>query len=213
LIVIEGLDGSGKRTLAESLATAARGRGQRVATLAFPRYGVGVHADLVRDALYGRLGDVSDSVYGMALLFALDRRDALPDIRRALDRHDVLLLDRYISANAAYAAARLGGPDTPNDVPGWVRDLEVGRFGLPEPDLQILLATDPGTAGQRARMRAQAETERALDRFEADAALQRRTSAMYATLAAQNYLSPWQVLAPGPDGRVEISPDLLGAAD
>ena len=87
LIVIEGLDGSGKRTLAESLATAARGRGQRVATLAFPRYGVGVHAGLVRDALYGRLGDVSDSVYGMALLFALDRRDALPDIRRQAGFH------------------------------------------------------------------------------------------------------------------------------
>ncbi len=134
----------------------------------------------------------SDSVYGMALLFALDRRDALPDIRRALDQHDVLLLDRYISANAAYAAARLGAPDIPNDVPAWVRDLEVGRFGLPEPDLQILLATDPGTAAQRARLRAQAEAERALDRFEADAALQRRTSAMYATLAAQEYLSPWQ---------------------
>jgi len=115
LIVIEGLDGSGKRTLAESMATAARERGQRIATLAFPRYGVGMHADLVQDALYGRLGDVSESVYGMALLFALDRRDALPDIRHALDHHDVLLLDRYISANAAYAAARLGAPDVRMD--------------------------------------------------------------------------------------------------
>jgi dTMP kinase len=213
LIVIEGLDGSGKRTLAESMAATARERGQRVVTLAFPRYGVGVHADLVKDALYGRLGDVSDSVYGMALLFALDRRDALPEIRAALETHDVLLLDRYISANAAYAAARLGAPETANDLPSWVRDLEVTRFGLPEPDLQILLATDPGTAAQRARMRAQSQSERALDRFEADAALQRRTSAMYAALAAQGYLSSWQVVQPGPDGHVAILPGLMDGVD
>ena len=134
-----------------------------------------------------------------------------PTSAQALDQHDVLLLDRYISANAAYAAARLGAPDTPNELPAWVRDLEVTRFGLPQPDLQILLATDPGTAAQRARERAEAEAERALDRFEADAALQRRTSAMYAALAEQNYLSPWRVLRPGPDGRGEISPDLLAA--
>ena len=209
LIVIEGLDGSGKQTLARSLATDARSAGIRVATLAFPRYGVGVHADLIRDALYGRLGDLTDSVHGMALLFALDRRDALPDIHQALDQHDVLLLDRYISANAAYAAARLGAPDIPNDIAAWVREIEVTRFGLPQPDLQILLDTDPGTAALRARNRARAEAGRALDRFEADAALQQRTSAMYAALATQEYLSPWRVLQPGPDGHVEATPDLL----
>ena len=76
LIVIEGLDGSGKRTLTDALSARWRADGRSVATMAFPRYGVDVHADLVRDALYGRLGDLSDSVYGPALLFALDRRAA-----------------------------------------------------------------------------------------------------------------------------------------
>ena len=61
-------------------------RGRTVATMAFPRYGVDVHADLVRDALYGRLGDLSDSVYGPALLFALDRRAAAPRDPRAAGR-------------------------------------------------------------------------------------------------------------------------------
>ena len=211
LIVIEGLDGSGKRTLTDALATAGRASGLRVATLAFPRYGRGVHADLVQDALYGRLGDVSDSVYGMALLFALDRRDALADLRDAIDTADIVLLDRYVSANAAYAAARLGAPDTPNDVPTWVRELEIDRFGLPLPDLQVLLATDPVTAAERARGRAAADSARALDRFEADAALQRRTSDMYADLAATGYLSAWQVLHPGPDGAVDLPPGVLGS--
>ncbi|MGH3536415.1 MAG: dTMP kinase, partial [Pseudonocardiaceae bacterium] len=57
LVVIEGLDGAGKRTLADGLVTALSARGASVARIAFPRYDLDVHAELARDALYGRLGD------------------------------------------------------------------------------------------------------------------------------------------------------------
>ena len=96
LIVIEGLDGSGKQTLTGTLAGQARAAGLAIATMAFPRYGVDVHADLVQDALYGRLGDLSDSVYGPALLFALDRRAAAQEIRDLLEQYDLVLGSRYL---------------------------------------------------------------------------------------------------------------------
>lgn len=199
LIVIEGLDGSGKQTLTRTLCEQARSNGSTVATLAFPRYGVDVHADLVRDALYGRLGDLSDSVYGTALLFALDRRAAAAEIRELLQGNDLVLLDRYVSSNAAYGAARLGAPDDDNDFPQWVLDLEIDRFQLPRPDRQLLLATPLELSAERARGRAVLDVHRALDRFEADADLQFRTGAMYRRFAAESYLSPWTVLTPGTD--------------
>lgn len=204
LIVIEGLDGSGKRTLAQALSARWQAAGRTVATLAFPRYGVDVHADLVRDALYGRLGDLSDSVYGPAVLFALDRRAAADEIRARLDSHDVVLLDRYVTSNAAYGSARLGGPDRPTDFPDWVFQLEIERFGVPVPDRQILLGTSVELSAQRARSRAGQEQDRALDRFEADDGLQRRTAAMYRQLAERDYLSPWTVLAPAADGTFSL---------
>ncbi|WP_029138776.1 dTMP kinase [Nakamurella lactea] len=210
LIVIEGLDGSGKQTLTARLRADIEARGGRVATLAFPRYGASVHADLVKDALYGRLGDLSDSVYGTALLFSLDRRGALTQIKDAIAEHDVLLLDRYVSSNAAYGSARLGGPDVDTGFPQWLRDLEIDRFGLPVPDRQLLLATDVAVAAERAAGRAAGDTDRALDNFESDAALQQRTAAMYRLLAEQSYLSPWTVLRPGPDGQVTVPAELLG---
>lgn len=213
LVVIEGLDGSGKNTLARSLVARAESAGARVATLDFPRYGRGIHADLVRDMLYGRLGDLSNSVHGGALLFALDRRDALPDIENALATHDLLILDRYISANAAYASARLGGPagEAATVVPAWVRALEIDRFGMPVPDLQLLLATEPDESARRAVLRAGADADRELDDFERDGELQVRTGKMYARLAAERYLSRWTTLRPGPDGAVEVTEqDLLG---
>ncbi len=210
LIVIEGLDGSGKRTLTEALARQWTDVGRTVATMAFPRYGLDVHADLVRDALYGRLGDLSESVYGPALLFALDRRAAAPQIRDLLAGNDVVLLDRYVTSNAAYGSARLGGPQVPTDFPEWVRAIELDRFGIPVPDHQILLATPLGVAAARARDRAVGNADRALDNFESDAGLQQRTGAMYAQLARTNYLSAWTVLTPGPDGLLSIPAGLAG---
>jgi len=209
LVVVEGLDGSGKATLTSRLQSAAAARGERVATLAFPRYGDSVFADLVREALYGRLGDLSDSVYGPALLFALDRRDAAARIRDLLAGHDLVLLDRYVSSNAAYGAARLGGPDVDAGFPDWVRALEVERFGVPAPDLQILLDVPAALAEQRAMHRATASEDRALDTFEADGGLQRRTAAMYQVLAASGYLSRWRVLRPDAAGELDVPADLL----
>lgn len=210
LIVIEGLDGSGKQTLTARLRADIDASGGRVATLAFPRYGASMHADLVKDALYGRLGDLTESVYGTALLFALDRHGAREQILAAIAENDLLLLDRYVSSNAAYGSARLGGPDKPTGFPEWLRELEIERFALPVPDLQVLLATGVQLAAERAAGRALQDTDRALDNFESDTVLQHRTAGMYRQLAADGYLSPWTVLEPGPDGEVAIPADLLG---
>lgn len=210
LLVIEGLDGSGKATLTASLSAKWTAQGRRVARLAFPRYAESIYAELVKDTLYGRMGDLSDSVHGPALLFALDRRDAAEEIRDLLAGHDIVLLDRYVASNAAYGAARLGAPATANDFPQWVRELEIVRFGVPVPDLQILLDVPPAVARARALRRAGESADRALDNFEADGGLQRRTAQMYAVLAAAQYLSPWRVLTPGDGGAVPIPADLLG---
>ncbi|MHA6792918.1 dTMP kinase [Pseudonocardia bannensis] len=209
LIVIEGLDGAGKRTLSDALCAALADRGARTARMAFPRYDDDVHAELARDALYGRLGDgdaVAGSVHAMALLFALDRRAAAPGLRTALDTHDVVLVDRYVASNAAYCAARLE-QDAGGEIVGWVRALEIERFGIPVPDRQLLLAVPGEVAAERARHRARTEPGRERDAYEADAALQRRTDAVYRGLAAASWLSPWTVL----DGA--CSPDTAALAD
>ncbi len=204
LIVLEGLDGSGKATLAARLVSAWRASGLTVGSLAFPRYGASVFADLVQEALYGRLGDLGQSVYGPALLFALDRRDARQILLDLLDSNDVVLLDRYITSNAAYTAARLGGPGLGTGIPQWIAELEVGRFQLPVPELQILLDVPVDVAQARALGRADENSARALDTFEADGDLQQRTAAMYRTLAANGYLSPWRVLRPDADGQLVL---------
>lgn len=199
LVVIEGLDGAGKRTVADAVAAALTAHNASVARMAFPRYGSDVHAELVRDALYGRLGDLADSVHGMAVLFALDRRAAVDQLHALRRGYDVVLLDRYVASNAAYGAARLHeGADGP--FVEWVRRLEVDRFGVPVPDIQLLLRVPMSVAAARADRRAAADSARAKDLYETDRGLQARCAAVYDGLAAGGWLAPWSVLDGSPEG-------------
>lgn len=189
-VVIEGLDGAGKRTLADALDAAVPGR---VSRIAFPRYADDVHAELVRDALHGRMGDLVDSVHGMTVLFALDRRAAASDIRAALATHDLVVADRYVASTAAYGAARLheGGG---GEFVKWVHELEIARFGIPVPDHQLYLRVPRAVAAERAERRERTEAGRERDAYESDAGLQERTAAVYEELAASSWLSPWTVV-------------------
>lgn len=192
LIVIEGVDGAGKRTLTNGLRAAFEAGGASVATLAFPRYGHSVAADLAAEALHGGHGDLSSSVYGMAVLFALDRSAARDEIAHLNAAYDTVILDRYVASNAAYSAARLHqGAD--GDVVEWVRKLEYERLHLPAPDRQVLLDVPAELAAERAEHRANREADRAKDAYERDDGLQRRTAEVYGALASAGWCGPWLV--------------------
>lgn len=204
LIVIEGLDGAGKRTLTEGLRRALEGGGRSVTTLAFPRYGQSITADLASEALHGSHGDLAASVWAMAVLFALDRAGAKDRIDALCSEYDVVVLDRYVASNAAYCAARLHqGAD--GEMVSWVGELEYGRLALPEPDLQILLDVPVELAAQRARHRESNEADRARDAYERDDGLQHRTGAVYRDLAALSWHGRWSVAGP------DVTPAALAA--
>lgn len=205
LVVIEGIDGAGKRTLTRALTEALTARGAKAGQLAFPRYGEDVHADLVKDALHGKLGGLIDSVHGMALLYALDRLGARDQLVRALDDYDVVLVDRYIASNAAYQAARMH-QDGSGEMVAWVRAVEVQRFQLPVPDLQLLLRVPLDVAADRAAYRESTEA-RGRDAFETDSGLQERCAEVYRELAEAQWLSPWRII----DGTAAIDADRLAA--
>lgn len=181
IIAVEGIDGAGKRTIVQAIQ-----REYGACTLAFPRYEESIHAQLAQQALHGKMGDLTDSIYGMATMFALDRYGAKAQIAEYAET-GVLVLDRYVASNAAYSWARSGE----KAIVDWVADLEFSQLGLPVPDLQVLVDTPPAVAQDRAVKRAAADATRERDRYERDASLQQATYEAYVALAEQGWASRW----------------------
>lgn len=202
LVAIEGVDGAGKNTLTSAVACSLETAGVRVSRIAFPRYGT-LHADLVSAALHGQMGDLIESAYGMATLFALDRKGALhPGLglaaltadtcEESVNQPHIILMDRWVASNAAYSAARTQQSiDEPGGIVEWVADLEFSRFGLPVPDLTILLDVPVSLARERAAGREAFDASRTRDLYEQDSPLQERTAAAYRALATAQWQGPW----------------------
>ncbi|MEU4320082.1 dTMP kinase [Nocardia fluminea] len=190
LIAIEGLDGAGKRTLIDGLIAELAAKGLRADSLAFPQYGHSIHADLAAEALRGGNGDLAGSINGMAIMFALDRAAAGAELSDLLGGNDIVVLDRWVASNAAYSAAR-AHQDADGEIVSWVADLEFGRLELPRPDLTVLLDTPTEVAAERARLRGELDEARALDAYERDGGLQRRTGEVYRELADRDWFGRW----------------------
>src|ERR1700685_2313522 len=99
LIAIEGIDGSGKRTQVELLASALRQRGYSVHQTGFPKYD-STFGKLIGQFLDGQLGSLEtvDPRF-TALLYAGDRLEAKPDLEAALKQSQIVLVHHYVGSN------------------------------------------------------------------------------------------------------------------
>lgn len=142
-IVIDGIDGSGKGTQVELVKHELTKKGKRVALLDFPRYGE-QSSFMVRKYLNGEYGSLQEiDAYKASIFYAIDRFDAKKDIEDKLLHNDVVISNRYVSANLIHQAAKLGTLAEVKTYLSWAQELEYGILGLPKPDKTILLAISP----------------------------------------------------------------------
>ena len=140
LIVIEGLDGSGKSTQVARLRKYLSEGPLPLKYIHFPRYDAPVYGDLIGRYLRGDFGSL-ETVHPnlVALLFAEDRHGAAPGMRRHLERGDIVLLDRYVYSNIAYQCAKLPEGEERNALRDWIFTTEYEKFDIPRPDLNVFL--------------------------------------------------------------------------
>jgi dTMP kinase len=146
LIVIEGLDGSGKATQTALLEEYCRSLGLPVRKVSFPDYDSDSSAP-VRMYLRGDFGSRPEDVnaYAASAFYAVDRcASYLRDWRRDYAA-GLVLADRYTSSNAIHQCAKL-----PREEWGpyldWLFDFEFGKLGIPAPDLTVYLRVDPAVS-------------------------------------------------------------------
>jgi dTMP kinase len=137
-VVLEGIDGSGKRTQLDMLARALTSRGVPLTQVGFPNY-EGFFGKMVARFLNGDFGPLQAvDAHFSALLYAGDRLESRPAIEAALSAGRVVLADRYVGSNLAHQGARVP-PERRAAFLKWVKDLEYEIYGLPAEDFVLYL--------------------------------------------------------------------------
>ena len=147
LIVLEGLDGSGKGTQAKLLAKNLAGQGFRVREITFPNYESDSSA-LVKMYLAGQFGDKPDDVnaYAASSFYAVDRYAGYKaDWGRFYEEGGILIADRYTTSNAVHQCSKLPSEQWEAFL-NWLFDYEFRLLGLPAPDKVIYLQVDPAVS-------------------------------------------------------------------
>lgn len=142
LIVIDGVDGSGKTTQVNLLAEILIEKNIPFEIINFPRYEESIYGELIARYLEGEFGSTKEvNPYLIALAYAGDRVLAKPFIESELSEGKVVIANRYISASKAHLSANLP-EDKREEFMAWIDRLEYQTNGMPKEDLTILLSVD-----------------------------------------------------------------------
>lgn len=146
LIVLDGLDGSGKQTQTGLLYERLRGLGKPVRAVSFPDYDQPSSA-LVKQYLAGEFGQADDvNAYAASSFYAVDRYASYQKFwKQDYVSGYTILADRYATSNLIHQMSKLPREQWPA-FHAWMEDYEYGKLGLPRPDFVIYLDMHPAVS-------------------------------------------------------------------
>lgn len=147
LIVLEGLDGSGKSTQTTFLVHRLRKEGYKTEQIDFPQYGE-KSAGLIEEYLRGKYGASKEvGAYRASVFYACDRYDASFKIREWLAQGRMVVADRYVISNIGHQGGKILNKKKWEAYIRWLYNLEYEIFGIPRPDITLILKSPPEIAG------------------------------------------------------------------
>ena len=135
LLVIDGLDGSGKGTHSKTIAEKLNRLGIPALQISFPDYESPASA-LVKMYLAGEFGKNAEDVnaYAASMFYAADRFASFRMKYETLYNEGVLLVaDRYTTSNIVHQTGKLPQEEWDGFIE-WLADFEYNKLGLPKPD-------------------------------------------------------------------------------
>lgn len=140
LVIIEGLDGSGKATQSALLAQALEQAGQKVMKISFPNYDSPACGP-VKMYLEGAFGERPEDVSAFAAssFYAIDRYASYKTIWQGFYKEGgIIISDRYTTSNAVHQCCKLPREEWDGYL-SWLFDFEYRVMGIPAPDQVVYL--------------------------------------------------------------------------
>lgn len=179
-IVIEGTDGSGKGTQFKLLKDRLTKDGYDVASFDFPQYDQD-SSYFVRQYLNGKYGSAEEvGPYTGSLFYALDRYQAAPQIRQALEEGKVVIANRYTGSNMGHQGTKFNSLEERKGYFIWLDNLEFELLSIPRPSASIVLRLPAETAQQLVDQKeTRSYTDKKRDLHEADLSHLQRAVEVY----------------------------------
>ena len=168
-LVIEGTDGSGKGTQFELLVNRLIDSGYEVETFDFPQY-ESPSSYFVKKYLNGDYGSAEEvGPYTGSIFYALDRYEAAPRIRQAINDGKVVIANRFTGSNMAHQGTKFDSDEDRNGYFMWLEAIEFKMLNIPRPDLSLVLRV-PADVAQKLvdQKEARSYTDKKRDLHEAD---------------------------------------------
>ncbi|MBO5369160.1 MAG: deoxynucleoside kinase [Clostridia bacterium] len=213
LIVVEGVDSSGKATQSALLQQKLTEMGKKVVNVEFPNYASDSSA-VVKMYLGGAFGSDPNAVspYAASAFFAVDRVASVKATWKDLfSNGNIVIADRYTTSNMVHQASKIQDLDKKSEFLDWLFDLEYNKLELPEPDMVIFLDMPVENARQLMAKRAnKIDNSNVLDIHESNEGYLQQ-SYDNALFVANKY--KWDIVRCAKDGKVkkieEISQEIL----
>lgn len=165
--VIEGSDGSGKKTQFGMLRERLEHAGFDVVAFDFPQYDQ-PSSHFVRRYLKGDYGTAEQvGPYTGSLFYALDRYEAAKEIQQALDAGKIVLANRYTASNMAHQGGKFANIEERRGFYIWLDNLEFMLLKIPRPDISLVLRV-PATIAQGLKSKQLSAENKQLDLHESD---------------------------------------------
>lgn len=138
LIVIDGVDSSGKETNTNYIYELLKASGENVIKISFPNY-ISPSSSLVKMYLQGDFGENPNDVsaYAASIFYAIDRYASYKTLWSDFD--GIIVADRYTTSNMVHQAAKIDDEKEKEKFLEWLEDLEFEKLGIPRPDKIIFL--------------------------------------------------------------------------
>lgn len=156
IIVIEGVDSSGKATQSKILSDRLKKDGKSVISVEFPNY-KSDSSSVVKMYLGGDFGTDPESVspYAASTFFAVDRFASVKaEWKDYFSGGNIVIADRYTTSNMVHQASKIKNLEEKSKFLDWLYDFEYNILSLPKPDLVIFLDMPVENARQLMKNRA-----------------------------------------------------------